>query len=105
MTAVETLNEIRARDEARTDRKRPLRERADASFVLLNVDVLAMESALWAVLEVHQPIDAIDMARQNGKTFVCTGCGTDDGNWQRWPCPTVRAIESTLSTPARGTNA
>jgi hypothetical protein len=24
---------------------------------------------------------------------VCSGCGTDDGNWQRWPCPTIRALD------------
>lgn len=46
-----------------------------------------------AVLEVHQPVDAVRyVGRKQRLTRVCSGCGTDDGNWQVWPCPTVRAI-------------
>lgn len=52
-------------------------------------------AALDAVLAVHQPIDALMNPGRHERTVqVCTGCGTDDGNWQRYPCPTVRAIES-----------
>ena len=55
-------------------------------------------AALKAVLNVHSPIPAVDVARRPGQqlTQVCTGCGTDDGNFQRWPCPTVRAVEAAL---------
>lgn len=46
-----------------------------------------------AALALHQPIDALDMGRKNAhKVQVCTGCGQDDGNWNRWPCATVRAL-------------
>ena len=47
--------------------------------------------ALAAVRKVHEPIEAVntDTGRE---CQVCTGCGTDAGNWQRWPCPTIRAI-------------
>lgn len=46
------------------------------------------------IREVHAPIDAVHYAgtRQTMRQ-VCTGCGTDDGNWQVWPCPTIRALE------------
>lgn len=50
------------------------------------------ECALEAVREVHQPLDALH-TNTNRVRKVCTGCGTDDGNWQVWPCPTIRAIE------------
>lgn len=50
--------------------------------------------ALKAVLEVHEPIDALmNPGRYERVVKVCVGCGTDDGNFQRWPCPTIRAIE------------
>jgi len=53
-------------------------------------------AALDAVLAVHEPIDALMNPGRHERTVkVCTGCGTDDGNWQRYPCPTVRAIETT----------
>lgn len=50
------------------------------------------ENALEAVRDVHQPLDALH-TNTNRVRQVCTGCGTDDGNWQVWPCPTIRAIE------------
>lgn len=51
-----------------------------------------------AVLEVHQPVEAVHIEgnRQELRN-VCSGCGTDDGNWQAWPCPTVRVMERALS--------
>lgn len=44
------------------------------------------------VRQIHTPIDALNVAI--GKVQqVCTGCGKDDGNWEIWPCPTIRALE------------
>lgn len=61
---------------------------------------IQMAAALRAVREVHDPIDAVQYA--GSRAFprrVCTGCGTDDGNWQLWPCPTVRAITAAIARP------
>ena len=59
-------------------------------------DRATLLAALDAVLAVHEPIDALmNPGRHQRIVKVCTGCGTDDGNWQRYPCPTVRAIEAT----------
>ena len=53
--------------------------------------------ALQAVLEVHAPIDALNTQYTNGRIpHVCTGCGQDDGSWNYWPCPTVRAIQNAI---------
>ena len=54
-------------------------------------------NALQAVLALHKPIDAHNVWNTEGRLQqVCTGCGQDDGNWTRWPCPTVRAIQTEL---------
>lgn len=54
-------------------------------------------AALRAVLDAHAPTDALmNPGRQERVVAVCTGCGTDDGNWQRWPCPTARAIAAAI---------
>lgn len=54
----------------------------------------ALAAALERVRKVHEPIDAVHYAgRSQTLRQVCTGCGTDDGNWQVWPCPTIRAME------------
>lgn len=55
----------------------------------------ALEAQLNRVREVHQPIEALNIRhRPNGRlTQVCSGCGTDDGNWQIYPCPTIRALK------------
>lgn len=51
------------------------------------------EAKVERVREVHEPIDAmLNPGRHERVVKVCTGCGTDDGNWQRWPCPTIRAL-------------
>lgn len=57
-------------------------------------DVKPMLDALKAVEAVHEPILALDYGVRDAplKREVCTGCGQDDGNWQIWPCPTIRAI-------------
>ena len=58
-------------------------------------DRATLLAALDAVLAVHEPIDALMNPGRHERTVkVCAGCGTDDGNWQRFPCPTVRAIEA-----------
>ncbi len=54
-------------------------------------DVPTMADALLRVLDIHTPIDALN-TRYNVRQQVCTGCGTDDGNWSVWPCATVRAV-------------
>lgn len=54
--------------------------------------VAAFEAQLNRVREVHEPIEALNV-RYNQLTRVCSGCGTDDGNWQIYPCPTIRALE------------
>ena len=52
--------------------------------------------ALLAPLrELHSPIDAVMFSgRTETLTKVCSACGTDDGNWQRHPCPTVRLLDA-----------
>lgn len=56
--------------------------------------VAALEARIDRVRQVHQPIDAVNMRHPGGRlTRVCSGCGTDDGNWQHYPCPTIRALE------------
>lgn len=53
------------------------------------------EAKVERVREVHEPIDAmLNPGRHERVVKVCTGCGTDDGNWQRWPCPTIRALDA-----------
>ena len=55
-------------------------------------------AALRAAMEVHGALDAAQYVGR-GKSIrrqVCTGCGTDDGNWAIWPCATVRAIAAAL---------
>lgn len=64
-------------------------------------DRAALLAALDAGLAVHQPIDALMYSGpQQRMVKVCTGCGTDDGDWQRWPCPTVRAINTACGDAA-----
>lgn len=82
------LDAIRSRAEAYRDQGTPgLHAPQDRAHLL---------AALDAVLAVHEPLDALmNPGRQERTVKVCTGCGTDDGNWQRYPCPTVSAIEAT----------
>ena len=68
----------------------------DAEFIAnARADLPRLLAAIRAVEAVHEPIDALNV-RSNRVQKVCTGCGTDDGNWQTWPCPTIRAITNTL---------
>lgn len=56
--------------------------------------VMTAQDLIDRVRSIHRPIDAV---MYNGERSyprqVCTGCGQDDGNWQIWPCPTIRALE------------
>lgn len=64
-------------------------------------NVPMLTKALRAVLALHQPIDALmNPGRHERVVKVCTGCGTDGGNYQRHPCPTVRAIAAALAGEA-----
>jgi len=71
----------------------------DAEFIAAApVDVARLTRAVEAVLAVHEPVDAVmNPGRHERIVKVCTGCGTDDGNWQRWPCPTVAGVEAALN--------
>ena len=55
--------------------------------------IAELEAQIDRVREVHDPIEAV---RYPGgrSTSVCTGCGTDNGNWQVYPCPTIRALDA-----------
>lgn len=56
-------------------------------------------NAIQAIRVLHSPIDAAIYGGRNAyKVQVCTGCGQDDGNWQRYPCPTIKAIEGVASS-------
>lgn len=65
-------------------------------------DTARLLAAVKAVVAVHEPMDALmnPGARHERVVKVCTGCGTDDGNWQRFPCPTVSAVEAALREEA-----
>ncbi|MFC8531870.1 hypothetical protein [Nocardia sp. NPDC057227] len=64
-------------------------------LLVLRPRVAELETQLARVRETHQPVDALNIRHHpNGRlTRVCSGCGTDDGNWQIYPCPTIRALE------------
>ena len=60
-------------------------------------DLPKLLAAVEAVVGVHKPLHALNVAtRPAHHTNVCIGCGTDDGNWQVWPCPTIRALNDAL---------
>jgi len=86
--------------EARLNSTAPITSPADVAYLL--TELRKRDDALARVEALHQPVDAA-MYAGNGvhKVKVCTGCGTDDGNWQRWPCPTVNAIRAAV-TVAKG---
>lgn len=61
-------------------------------------DVMPLAAAVRAVADIHAPIEAVQyLGSRQVPRRVCTGCGSDDGNWQLWPCPTVRAIATALT--------
>jgi hypothetical protein len=68
---------------------------SDALHALAATDLKALHAAVTGVLRIHTPVDAVmySGSRQH-LVQVCAGCGQDDGNWQRWPCPTIKALEA-----------
>lgn len=74
---------------------------ADAAFIAdARTRLPQALDALQAVLDLHAPIDALNMRHRGGRVQqVCIGCGQDDGNWNYWPCPTVRAITDAIGDP------
>ncbi|MDO5866006.1 MULTISPECIES: hypothetical protein [Paenarthrobacter] len=73
-------------------------ERRNQEFIAnAPTDTARLLAAVKAVTEVHEPVDAVmNPGRHERVVKVCTGCGADDGNWQRFPCPTIRAVEAAL---------
>lgn len=69
--------------------------RRDCLPEMARTRIAELEAQLARVREVHQPIEALNVRHDpRGRlTQVCAGCGTDDGNWQVYPCPTIRALE------------
>lgn len=56
--------------------------------------VAELEAQIDRVRKVHEPIEAMNYGHRRPQlTNVCSGCGTDAGNWQMYPCPTIRALE------------
>lgn len=59
-------------------------------------EVKKLRATIERVRDVHQPVDA--MNTNAGRIVkVCSGCGTDGGNWAYWPCRTIRAIDEAAS--------
>ena len=90
----EAIAHISAQDGINEDQREP-----DAEFIAAaRTDVPRLVAALRAVEGVHEPVDALMYTgkSQHHKVHVCVGCGQDDGNWQPWPCPTIRTIREAL---------
>ncbi|AYD83924.1 hypothetical protein SEA_GETALONG_64 [Gordonia phage Getalong] len=66
-------------------------EQANSDVVMTNVELGAATSSVQKVRELHEPVEALNV-RYNRVQKVCAACGTDDGNFQLWPCPTIRLI-------------
>lgn len=67
------------------------------------MDVADLRAALVAIQELHEGVEALmNPGRHERLVKVCTGCGTDDGNWQRWPCPTRRLADDALGGDNNG---
>ena len=71
-----------------------------AELLAARARLAELDAQLDRVREVHQPIEALNIRYPRGRlTEVCTGCGTDDGNWQIYPCPTIRALNGPRPAP------
>ena len=71
--------------------------KTDIDRLRAQVDASILRAALVAIQELHGGFDALMNPGRNERLVkVCTGCGTDDGNWQRWPCPTRRLADEAL---------
>lgn len=78
-------------------------ENTSEHLLTLHQRIADLEARIDRVRQLHQPIDALNMRHHpNGRlTRVCSGCGTDDGNWQLWPCPTIRALDRAGDVPTQ----
>lgn len=100
----ERLDEIQARTDAAGDSTANMHNfwlgaRADVRALL--AAVREQQAAIGRVRTVHGPIEALMYSGSRQRLVqVCTGCGTDDGNWQRWPCPTIAALNETTEATA-----
>ncbi len=64
---------------------------ADVAYLL--AELRKRDDALARLEGIHVPVAAVMYSgSQQRMVQVCTGCGTDDGNWMRWPCPTMAAV-------------
>lgn len=57
---------------------------------------LAFEHRTANLLAAFAQLGEGDVSTYLGDAIVCTGCGTDDGNWKRWPCPTITVVTAVL---------
>lgn len=84
-TVLALLDRLEA-SEAETSKYRGLYDEAESAHT-------DAEAKLARVSGVHTPTNALmNPGRHERVVEVCTGCGTDDGNWQIFPCPTIRAL-------------
>ena len=87
------------RNEVREMARELLKERDRAADVLeqravARARVVELEAQIDRVRKVHEPVEAMNYGHRRPQlTNVCSGCGTDAGNWQMYPCPTIRALE------------
>lgn len=51
----------------------------------------AIRALIDAARALHKPLDALN-TNSNRIGQVCLGCGQDNGNWNEYPCPTIRAL-------------
>ena len=65
---------------------------APEDIAALLAEVERLKGRIEKVRELHKPIDALNTS-VNRIQQVCVGCGQDDGNWERWPCPTIHALD------------
>ena len=90
-----------------------IRDCVSYNFGMRSADMLAHEDApamLARLREVealnhaaralHHPVEALN-TRYGRRQQVCAGCGTDDGNWMVWPCPTTRALTKAEGSTGR----
>jgi len=47
-------------------------------------------NAVQDVMDLHVPVEV------EPDETICTGCG-NGSDWQRWPCPTIRALDAALT--------
>ena len=58
----------------------------------LVAEVETLRGQIDAAKALHKPLDALN-TNSNRIGQVCLGCGQDNGNWNEWPCPTIRALD------------